>query len=114
MRRVLPNKRKLVRVKSKIGGLRVYVDMGFYPDGALGELSVVVAKAGSVLRGMLDAWSLVATLALQHGCPVSDLVEVMRKHEFEPNGLVEADEVAYCTSVVDWVAQVVSANCVDP
>ncbi len=107
----LPTKRKTVRVKAKLRGLRVYVDCGLYPNGRPGEIAVTVAKSGSVLRGMLDSWSLAVSLALQHGCSVKQLVHTFRRLDFEPSGTVtEHDSIVSCASIVDYVMQVLELD----
>lgn len=107
-RRRLPTKRSLIRIKSKVGNYRVYVDMGKYEDGSLGEVFVTVAKVGSTFRGLLDSWSRMLSGALQYGMPLWKVISMARGAEFEPMGDVyECDGVKTCTSLPDFVAQVI-------
>jgi ribonucleoside-diphosphate reductase alpha chain len=106
-RRRLPTRRRCVRVKARVAGHRIYVDVGEYPDGTPGEIFVTVAKAGSVLRGLLDAWSVSTSLGLQHGVPLRLVVAAELGREFDPFGAVEGDgPIRECTSVTDYVARV--------
>ena len=108
-RRRLPTKRRCVRVKANVAGHRVYVDIGQYADGTPGEIFVTVAKAGSVLRGLLDAWSVSTSLGLQHGVPLKSIVLAELGREFDPFGPVEGDgTITECTSLTDYVARVLA------
>jgi hypothetical protein len=109
-RKRLPAKRKVTRIKSKIGGMRIYVDMGEYPDGTLGEVFVTTAKAGSVMRGMLDSWSRMLSVGLQYGVPLHKVISMDRNFEFDPRGdYVDIDDekvIRTCSSIMDFVVQV--------
>ena len=109
MRTRLPTRRRCVRVKAKVAGHRVYVDVGEYADGRPGEVFVSVAKAGSVLRGLLDAWSVSTSLGLQHGVPLRAIVAAELGREYDPAGLVDGhDTITECSSVTDYVARVLA------
>lgn len=82
--------------------------MGKYPDGSLGELFVTVAKVGSTLKGLLDSWSRMVSVALQYGMPLWKVVSMEKDFEFEPRGDVEAEGFKTCRSIIDLVIQVIA------
>jgi ribonucleoside-diphosphate reductase alpha chain len=102
----LPNRRRCCTVSARVAGMSVHVSAGFYPDGRIGEVFVVVAKAGSVLRGLLDEWSVNTSIALQYGVPLSVLVAAGIERAFEPAGTVEwHPTIKECTSLTDYVVR---------
>jgi hypothetical protein len=53
---------------------QIYVGgVGRYPDGRVAELFVNAAKSGSMVEALAQDAAIVASLALQHGCPVDVL-----------------------------------------
>lgn len=109
MREKLPNRRRGWTQKAKIGPERqvFYLTVGEYPDGRLGEIWLATHKEGTFARGLAGALARMASIALQSGTPVAEIVKSLRHLNFPPNGRVEADrsEVTVCSSVCDWVAQ---------
>lgn len=102
----LPDRRKLVRYSVKISGQRFYLDCGEYDGGKLGEIFITCAKGGSFVRGMLDTNARLISKMLQNGMTVSQVVDILRCHDFPPNGqVVGSEQVKDCKSVPDWVAQ---------
>jgi len=51
----------------------IHVTVGFYPDGALGEVFVDIAKSGADIASVVRDAGVVISLALQHGITVADL-----------------------------------------
>lgn len=108
-REKIPNRRRGWTQKVKIGpeAKSFYLTVGEYPDGRLGEIWIVTHKEGTFSRGMAGAVARMASIALQNGTPVSEVVKSLRFLNFPPNGRVEGEctEVRVCSSVCDWVAQ---------
>lgn len=102
----LPDRRKTIRYSVKIEGQRFYLDCGEYDGGRLGEIFITCAKGGSFLRGMLDTAARLVSKMLQDGKPIEEIVEILRCHDFPPNGSVEGSQhVKEAKSVPDWIAQ---------
>lgn len=55
----------------------IVVEIGRQPDGRIAEVFVTVQKAGSYVRTVFEAWAMLASLAIQHGMPVSKLAQSM-------------------------------------
>ena len=106
----LPDERQSVTKKLTIhstvaGDVKVYVQVGFYPDGRPGEIFLKADQMGSTLSGMLDALSMCMSVALQAGVPLSWFVEKLKNLQFEPAGPTNDPRVRYATSIVDGLAK---------
>ncbi len=88
---------------SRIAGQKIFVRTGEYEDGSLGEVFIDMHKAGSTMRGMLDAFAVAVSLGLQHGVPLEKYVDAMTFTRFEPSGVVDHPNIKMATSVVDYV-----------
>lgn len=105
-RRPLPAERPSVTHKFRIAGQKGYLTVGMYPDtGRPGEVFAVMAKQGSTIAGLLDAWCRACSMALQHGMPVEDLVEKFSHFRFEPAGFTETEGLRHADSIVDYIAR---------
>ena len=105
-RRPLPSERPSVTHKFRIAGQKGYVTVGMYAEtGRPAELFAVMAKQGSTLAGLLDAWCRACSMALQYGMPVEDLVEKFSHSRFEPAGFTETEEIRHADSIVDYIAR---------
>ena len=60
-----------------------------------------MAKAGGLLRGLLDSLAASVSLGLQRGVPLSDYVSLLSLTRFEPAGWTE--RMGYAHSVVDYL-----------
>jgi ribonucleoside-diphosphate reductase alpha chain len=101
-RRPLPDPRQSVTKKFSIGGAEGYFTVGLYEDRTPGEIFIVAAKDGSLLRGLLDSFAISMSLALQYGCPLEDLVNKLEDRTFSPNGWYEGH---FAKSIVDYLAK---------
>lgn len=114
-RKCLPERRASWTQRARVGGQTLYLSMGDYEDGRLGEIWLEAAKQGTNIRGTLGALARLASVALQHGVPVAAVAEALRGLNYPPNGQVEGSPVvSSCTSVADWVAQEIAAAYLDP
>ena len=103
-RRELPPRRRGFTQKALVGGHRVHLTTGEYPDGTLGEIEVRVPRESAALRAMLDHLAGAVSLGLQHGVPLQDYVDSLTLTRFGPAGAVDGDgAVRYATSVLDYV-----------
>lgn len=83
-------------------GLDVYLTVNAKPDGEPGEVFVKLGKQGTTISGLMQAWTVTISAALQRGVPWSHLREKYTGSTFEPN----THEYA---SLVDAVAHNVDA-----
>lgn len=96
-RRRLPDVRQSITHKFEIGNHKGYLTVGLFEDGSPGELFVKMSKKGSTISGLLDTIGILTSMALQHGVPLTTMVEKLRHMRFEP---MEPDKA---TSVIDYI-----------
>jgi len=105
VRRRLPKKRPSQTVSFAVGDAEGYLTASSYPDDGLGEIFLKFGKQGSTLAGMMDAFSLAVSVALQYGVPLEKYVEKFMNMRFEPAGMTDDPDVRMATSVMDYVAR---------
>ena len=97
---------EVVRVPRATESLRIYVQVGLYPDtGEVGEIFMKADRMGSAISGLLDALSMAVSVGLQSGVPLRWYVEKLRNMQFEPSGTLEGVPGRRVASVVDAVAR---------
>lgn len=107
VRRRLPRQREGFTQEARIAGQKIFVRTGEYEDGSLGELFIDMHKAGTTMRGMLDAFAVAVSLGLQHGVPLEKYVDAFTFTRFEPAGVVDHPHIKMTTSVVDYVFRMI-------
>ena len=103
MRRKLPDERKAVTHKFDIAGHEGYLTVGLYEDGMPGELFVTMAKEGSTISGLMDAFATQTSYALQFGVPLKFMVDKFSHMRFEPSGFTKNREIPIAKSIVDYI-----------
>jgi ribonucleoside-diphosphate reductase alpha chain len=104
-----PVRQKLPRVRtSKTFSFRVadchgYVTVGEYEDGRPGEIFLKVAKQGSTLAGIMDAFAISVSHGLQYGVPLEAFCQMFTNMRFEPAGMTDDPEIRIATSLVDYI-----------
>ena len=99
----LPDTRKSVTHKFNVGGHEGYINVGMYDDGRPGELFITMAKEGSTVGGMMDAFGTAVSIALQYGVPLEALVNKFSHMRFEPMGYTTNPDIKIAKSVVDYI-----------
>ena len=104
VRHRLPDTRPSVTHKFNVEGHEGYINVGMYPDtSGPGEIFVTMAKEGSTISGMMDAFATSISLTLQYGVPLRDLVQKFSHMRFEPMGRTENREIPVAQSIVDYI-----------
>jgi ribonucleoside-diphosphate reductase alpha chain len=109
-RHALPAVRSSITHKFIVGGMEGYLTIGLHPDGTPGEIFIKIAKEGSTLSGMCQAFCRAFSLALQFGLPVNEAVARFRDMRFEPMGQTNNPEIPEASSIVDYVARFLELN----
>jgi ribonucleoside-diphosphate reductase alpha chain len=104
-RRKLQNERSSITHKFSIGGHEGYLTVGKYEDGTPGEIFIKMAKEGSTLSGIMDAFALSVSIALQYGVPLRAIVDKFVNSRFEPSGYTGNPEIRYAKSIVDYLGR---------
>ncbi len=99
----LPDTRPSLTHKFNVGGHEGYINVGLYPDGRPGELFLTMAKEGSTVGGMMDAFGTAISMSLQYGVPVEVLVNKFSHMRFEPMGHTSNPDIRIAKSVVDYI-----------
>jgi ribonucleoside-diphosphate reductase alpha chain len=103
VRHRLPDERASVTHKFAIAGHEGYVTVGLYPTGQVGEIFIKMAKEGSTVSGLMDAFATSISLALQHGVPLKVLCEKFAHTRFEPSGWTGNEQIGYAKSLMDYI-----------
>ena len=104
-RRKLANERNSITHKFSVGGHEGYLTVGKYDDGTPGEIFIKMAKEGSTLSGIMDAFALSVSIALQYGVPLRALVDKFVNSRFEPSGYTGNPQIRYAKSIVDYIGR---------
>ncbi|MEK7693189.1 MAG: LAGLIDADG family homing endonuclease, partial [Chloroflexota bacterium] len=102
-RRHLPDERRSVTHKFRVGEQEGYVTVGLYDEGTPGEIFVNISKEGSTIRGLMDSVAVLTSVALQYGVPLGSLVAKFRGVHFEPAGLTNNPSIPTASSLVDYI-----------
>lgn len=104
-RKTLPVTRESLTHKFAIERHEGYLTIGLYPDGRPGEIFIKMAKEGSTISGMCQAFCRAFSLALQFGLSVEEAVARFKGMRFEPLGCTNNPEIPEASSIVDYVAR---------
>lgn len=110
-RRALEKERKAVTRKLTIlrgdeEPLDLYVTLGFYEDGTIGEIFLKAGKSGDLVRGLLDGLGISTSLALQYGVPLRAIVDKWVGMKFEPSGFTNGDQDhPMVASILDYLGK---------
>jgi ribonucleoside-diphosphate reductase alpha chain len=103
VRHRLPDERASITHKFSIAGHEGYVTVGLYPTGQPGEIFIKMAKEGSTVSGLMDAFGVSVSMALQHGVPLKVLCEKFAHTRFEPSGWTGNEQLGYAKSLMDYI-----------
>ncbi len=113
-RRRLPSERTAVTHKFDIAGHEGYITVGLYPDGQPGEIFLKMAKEGSTVSGLMDAFATTVSVSLQYGVPLRDLVNKFAHVRFEPSGFTGNQEIPIAKSLVDYIFRWLGSRFLSP
>jgi ribonucleoside-diphosphate reductase alpha chain len=103
VRKRLPRKRPSQTVSFSVAGADGYMTAGSYPDDGLGEVFLKLGKQGSTLAGVMDAFSIAISIALQYGVPLEAFVSKFVNMRFEPAGMTDDVDVRMAQSIMDYI-----------
>lgn len=102
-RRKLPDERKAFTHKFEVGGHQGYITVGMYEDNKPGEIFLTIAKEGSTISGLMDAFATAISIGLQYGVPLETFVEKFAFMRFEPQGMTKNPRIRFANSLVDYI-----------
>jgi ribonucleoside-diphosphate reductase alpha chain len=103
VRQKLPRKRFSKTFSFRVADCHGYVTVGEFEDGRPGELFLKVAKQGSTLAGIMDAFAISVSHGLQYGVPLEAFCEMFTNMRFEPAGMTDDPDIRFATSLVDYI-----------
>ncbi len=103
LRRHLPPTRVSKTHKFSIAAHEGYLTYSVYEDGNLAEIFIKMSKQGSTLAGLLDAFAISVSMALQYGVPLKALAHKFIYSRFEPAGFTENPDIRIATSIIDYI-----------
>ncbi|MGH3740540.1 MAG: vitamin B12-dependent ribonucleotide reductase [Micromonosporaceae bacterium] len=103
IRKRLPKARPSTTTSFSVAGAEGYLTASRYPDNGLGEVFMKMSKQGSTLAGVMDAFSVAISIALQYGVPLETYVSKFVNMRFEPAGMTDDPDIRLSTSVMDYI-----------
>ncbi len=103
VRAKLPRRRNSKTMSFRVADCHGYVIVGEYDDGRPGEIFLKVAKQGSTLAGIMDAFAISVSHGLQYGVPLKAFVDMYTNMRFEPAGMTDDPDIRFASSLVDYI-----------
>src|SRR5579871_5283757 len=75
----LPNKRPAETIAFERDNLHYRATFGFFPDGSVGEVFLNATPSNSLLDVLASDAAILASLALQHGCPLDVITHALKR-----------------------------------
>ena len=86
--------------------LTLYIQPSFYEDGTMGEVFLQADKQGSFVSGLTAALSIILSVALQYGVPLTHIVEKLKgSRSGEGVCALGNPPIKRCKSVIDYLVQ---------
>ena len=114
IRQKLPRTRTSKTFSFRVADCHGYATVGEFEDGRPGEMFLKVAKQGSTLSGIMDAFAISVSLGLQYGVPLRAFVEKFTNMRFEPAGMTDDPDIRFATSLVDYIFRRLAVEYLDP
>jgi ribonucleoside-diphosphate reductase alpha chain len=114
VRRRLPKRRSSKTFKFRVADTEGFLTAGEFPDGSVGEIFLRVAKQGSTLAGIMDAFAISVSMGLQYGVSLSAYVKQFVNTRFEPSGMTDDPDLRIATSILDYVFRVLALEYLSP
>ena len=64
---------------------------------------ITMAKEGSTIGGLMDAFGTAVSMSLQYGVPLEDYVRKFSHMRFEPQGYTKNPDIRIAKSVIDYI-----------
>ena len=88
-------------IKTEKGERDGYITVNVYEDGTPGEVFINVGKEGTLVGGLMNCISILTSIALQYGVPLSLLCDKMMYQSFGLSGM--SDEFKFVRSYIDYI-----------
>ena len=103
-RRKMPDRRKGYIQKAMIGDHKVYLHIGEYDDGRVGEIFIDTNKEGELVKSLMNNFAIAISFGLQYGVPLEEYVDAFINTKFEPSGKIKGnDRILSASSILDYL-----------
>jgi ribonucleoside-diphosphate reductase alpha chain len=102
-RRQMPIDRNEIGRKFKVGEYEGYIHVGMFPEGDPGDIFVDIAKEGTTLAGLMNAFMIAVSVGIQYGVPLEVFVSKFAHMRFEPSGLTNDPDIRVAKSIPDYI-----------
>src|SRR5215475_306639 len=113
-RRVMPIDRQEVGRKFKVGEYEGYIHVGMFPEGDPGDVFVDIAKEGTTLAGLMNAFMIAVSVGIQYGVPLEVFVSKFAHMRFEPSGVTNDPDIRVAKSIPDYIFRWMGKRFLDP
>ena len=103
VRKIMPIDRHEIGRKFQVGEYEGYIHVGLFEDGTPGDVFVDIAKDGTTLAGLMNAFMISVSLGLQYGVPLEVYVSKFSHMRFEPSGMTNDADIRIAKSIVDYI-----------
>jgi ribonucleoside-diphosphate reductase alpha chain len=98
-----PRTRNSKTFSFRVADCHGYATVGEFEDGRPAEIFLKVAKQGSTLAGIMDAFAISVSHGLQYGVPLRAFVDMFTNMRFDPAGMTDDPDIRFATSLVDYL-----------
>jgi ribonucleoside-diphosphate reductase alpha chain len=98
-----PRTRSSKTFSFRVADCHGYATVGEFEDGRPAEIFLKVAKQGSTLAGIMDAFAISVSHGLQYGVPLRAFVDMFTNMRFDPAGMTDDPDIRFATSLVDYL-----------
>ena len=92
----------------EMGGIKLYITVSRYADGAISEVYISAGRQGSLVKGLLDSISTTISEMIQYGVSPKDIAKMYRGQKFEPSGFVNGHPyIKMADSISDLISKVI-------
>src|SRR5664280_3581094 len=89
--------------KFRVGDYEGYIHVGVYDDGTACDVFVDIAKEGTTLAGLMNAFMIAISLGLQYGVPLEVFVSKYAHMRFHPAGDTNDPDIRVAKSLPDYI-----------
>ena len=110
----MPIDRTEVGRKFKVGEYEGYIHVGLFPEGDPGDIFVDIAKEGTTLAGLMNAFMIAVSVGIQYGVPLEVFVSKFAHMRFEPSGITNDPDIRIAKSIPDYIFRWMGKRFLDP
>ena len=99
----MPIDRQEIGRKFQVGEYEGYIHVGLFPEGDPGDIFVDIAKEGTTLAGLMNAFMIAVSVGIQYGVPLEVFISKFAHMRFEPSGITNDPDIRIAKSIPDYM-----------